>query len=87
VGPLGIPSDVELCGTVVVIGGGVGAAISYPTAKAMKQAGNHVISILGERTKELVILESEIAPISDELVISTDDGSYRQKQRELTIPR
>jgi ferredoxin--NADP+ reductase len=79
VGPLGNPSDVELYGTVVVIGGGVGAAIAYPTAKAMKQAGNHVISILGGRSKELVILESEIREISDELVISTDDGSYGQK--------
>ncbi len=79
VGPLGNPSDVERYGTVVVIGGGVGAAIAYPTAKAMKQAGNHVISILGARNKELVILESELGSISDELLISTDDGSYGQK--------
>jgi ferredoxin/flavodoxin---NADP+ reductase len=79
VGPLGNPSDVERYGTVVVIGGGVGAAIAYPTAKAMKQAGNHVISILGGRSKELVILESEIGAISDELLISTDDGSHGEK--------
>ncbi len=58
---------------------GVGAAIAYPTAKAMKQAGNHVISILGARNKELVILETEIGAISDELLITTDDGSYGQK--------
>ncbi len=76
VGPLGKPSEVELFGTVVVIGGGVGAAIAYPTAKAMKEAGNHVISIVGARNKELVILEPEIGAISDELLITTDDGSY-----------
>ncbi len=79
VGPLGKPSDVERYGTVVVIGGGVGAAIAYPTAKAMKQAGNHVISIIGARNRELVILESEIKAISDELLITTDDGSYGRK--------
>ena len=61
VGPLGKPSEVERFGTVVVIGGGVGTAIAYPTAEAMKEAGNHVISIVGGRTKELVILEEEIA--------------------------
>jgi ferredoxin/flavodoxin---NADP+ reductase len=79
VGPLGKPSEVERYGTVVVIGGGVGAAIAYPTAKAMKQAGNHVISIIGARNRELVILESEIKAISDELLITTDDGSYGRK--------
>jgi ferredoxin--NADP+ reductase len=79
VGPLGKPSDVQRYGTVVVIGGGVGAAIAYPTAKAMKQAGNHVISIIGARNRELVILESEINAISDELLITTDDGSYGRK--------
>jgi ferredoxin--NADP+ reductase len=76
VGPLGKPSEVELFGTVVVIGGGVGAAIAYPTAKAMKEAGNYVISIVGARNRELVILEQEIGSISDELLITTDDGSY-----------
>jgi ferredoxin--NADP+ reductase len=79
VGPLGKPSDVEPYGTVVIIGGGVGAAIAYPTAKAMKEAGNHVISIVGARNKELVILEAEIGAISDELLITTDDGSYGKK--------
>jgi ferredoxin--NADP+ reductase len=79
VGPLGKPSDVERYGTVVVIGGGVGAAIAYPTAKAMNEAGNQVISIVGARNKELVILEQEIGAISDELLITTDDGSYGRK--------
>lgn len=79
VGPLGKPSEIELFGTVVVIGGGVGAAIAYPTAKAMKEAGNHVISIVGARNRELVILEREISAISDELLITTDDGSYGVK--------
>ncbi len=79
VGPLGRPSEIELYGTVVVIGGGVGAAIAYPTAKAMKEAGNYVISIVGARNKELVIIEQEIGAISDELLITTDDGSYGLK--------
>ena len=75
VGPLGSPSHVERFGTVVVIGGGLGAAIAYPTAKAMKEAGNRVVSILGARNAALVILEREIAAISDELLVATDDGS------------
>ena len=79
VGPLGKPSDVKYYGTVVVIGGGVGAAIAYPTAKAMREAGNHVISILGGRSRNLVILEPEIRAISDEVFITTDDGSYGRK--------
>ena len=79
VGPLGHPSDVHLFGTVVVIGGGVGTAIAYPTAKALKQAGNHVIAILGARTKDLIILESEVRAISDEMFLTTDDGSYGEK--------
>jgi ferredoxin--NADP+ reductase len=79
VGPLGKPSEIKNYGTVVVIGGGVGAAIAYPTAKAMHEAGNHVISILGGRSRDLVILEEEIRAISDELFITTDDGSYGRK--------
>jgi ferredoxin--NADP+ reductase len=79
VGPLGKPSEVKHYGTVVVIGGGVGAAIAYPTARAMHEAGNRVISILGGRSRELVLLESEIRAISDELFITTDDGSYGRK--------
>ena len=79
VGPLGLPSEIEHFGTAVVIGGGLGTAIAYPTAKALKEAGNHVISIIGARTKDLVILESEMQAISDELYITTDDGSYAEK--------
>ncbi len=79
VGPLGKPSEIRHYGTVVVIGGGLGAAIAYPTARALHEAGNHVISILGGRSKDLVILESEIREISDEVFITTDDGSHGRK--------
>jgi len=79
VGPLGKPSEVKVFGSVVVIGGGVGTAIAYPTARALKEAGNYVMSIVGARTKELVILESEMRAISDELHVTTDDGSYAEK--------
>jgi ferredoxin/flavodoxin---NADP+ reductase len=79
VGPLGKPSEIKLFGTVVVIGGGVGAAIAYPTAKALHLAGNRVISILGGRNRDLVILEPEIRAISDEVHITTDDGSLGRK--------
>lgn len=76
VGPLGKPSEIEYFGTAVSIGGGVGTAIAYPTAKALKEAGNYVIGIIGGRTKELVILEDEMLKICDELYPTTDDGSY-----------
>jgi ferredoxin--NADP+ reductase len=79
VGPLGKPSAIEEFGTVVVIGGGVGAAMAYPTAVALKRAGNRVISILGARSRELVILEQEMLQVSDALTITTDDGSYGRK--------
>ncbi len=79
VGPLGKPSDIEKFGTVVVMGGGVGTAMAYPTAAALKQAGNKVISIVGARNKELVILEREMREVSDVLMITTDDGSYADK--------
>jgi ferredoxin--NADP+ reductase len=79
VGPLGKPSEVERFGTVCVIGGGVGAAIAYPTAVALKKVGNRVISILGGRTRDLVILEDEIRAASDEVHVTTDDGSYGEK--------
>jgi ferredoxin--NADP+ reductase len=78
VGPLGKPSEVRRFGTVVVIGGGVGTAIAYPTAVALKSAGNHVIGIVGARTKEMLILEDEMRHASDELFVMTDDGSYGQ---------
>ncbi len=79
VGPLGKPSDIRNYGTVVVVGGGVGTAMAYPTAVALKRAGNRVISIVGARNKELVILEPEMREVSDALMITTDDGSYADK--------
>lgn len=79
VGPLGQPSEVRLYGTAVVMGGGVGAAIAYPTAVALKAAGNRVVSILGARTRPLVILEDEIRAASDQVHVTTDDGSHGEK--------
>lgn len=79
VGPLGKPSDVEKYGTVVVIGGGVGTAIALPTARAMRDAGNRVIAILGARTKDLLILENEVREASSEVFVMTDDGSYGEQ--------
>jgi ferredoxin--NADP+ reductase len=76
VGPLGQPSEVEDFGTVAVVGGGVGTAIAWPTAVAFHRAGNRVIGILGARTRELVILEQEMAAVCHELTVTTDDGSY-----------
>ena len=79
VGPLGMPSEIKQYGTVVVMGGGVGTAVAYPTAKALKEAGNHVISIIGCRSQNLVILEDDLCQIADECYVSTDDGSYGYK--------
>ena len=76
VGPLGKPSHIEKFGTAVSIGGGVGTAIAFPTAVALKQAGNHTISIIGGRSKEFVILEDEMKKVCDEVYPTTDDGSY-----------
>jgi len=75
-GPLGRPTDMHKYGTVVCVGGGVGTAVLYPIVKGLKEAGNTVITINGARNKELVILEEELAKVSDELIITTDDGSY-----------
>ena len=75
-GPLGKPTHIEKFGTVVCIGGGIGAAPVLPIAKAMKEAGNRVISIIGARNKSLLILEKEMREASDELLVTTDDGSY-----------
>ena len=76
VGPLGKASHIENFGTAVSIGGGVGTAIAFPTAKALKEAGNEVISIIGGRSKEFVILENEMREVCDEVYPTTDDGSY-----------
>ncbi|AQQ09518.1 Dihydroorotate oxidase B, electron transfer subunit [Sedimentisphaera cyanobacteriorum] len=78
-GPLGNPTDIEKYGRVVCVGGGIGNAPLYPIAKALKQAGNEVISILGARTKELLILEEQFKEISDKTIAVTDDGSYGRK--------
>ncbi len=75
-GPLGQPSHLENFGTAVCIGGGVGIAVTYPIAKALQENGNKVISILGARTKDLLILEKQMRSVSDEVRITTDDGSY-----------
>ena len=74
-GPLGNPSDIEKLGTVLMVGGGVGIAALYPILKDLKAVGNRVITILGGRTSDLVILKDECAAHSDELLITTDDGS------------
>jgi ferredoxin--NADP+ reductase len=76
VGPLGHPSEIGRFGTVVVIGGGVGTAIAYPVARAMKEAGNRVVSILGARSRKQVILEDAMRAVSDETHVRTDDGSH-----------
>ncbi|MBN2514582.1 MAG: sulfide/dihydroorotate dehydrogenase-like FAD/NAD-binding protein [Deltaproteobacteria bacterium] len=75
-GPLGRPTEIEKFGTTVCVGGGVGIGVVYPITKALKEAGNRVISIIGARTKDILILEDEMKAISDELLIATDDGSY-----------
>jgi ferredoxin--NADP+ reductase len=79
VGPLGLPTHVEKLGTIVGIGGGIGAAPLLPIATAFKRAGNHLVSIVGARTKDLLILEDEMRAISDQITVTTDDGSYARK--------
>lgn len=84
-GPLGRPTDIRKVGTVVCVGGGIGVAPMHPIAKAMKEAGNRVIVIIGARTKDLVIFEEEMRKIADELIVVTDDGSYGRKAL-VTVP-
>jgi len=79
IGPLGHPTPIDNFGTVVCVGGGVGTAEVLPIARAAKAAGNEVISIIGARTKSLLILEDEMREASDELYIVTDDGSYERQ--------
>lgn len=79
VGPLGQATDIKKRGTVVCCGGGVGVAPLLPIVKAMKRAGNRVVSVLAARSKELIILEDQIREYSDEVIIMTDDGSYGRK--------
>lgn len=75
-GPLGKPSEIKNYGNAIVVGGGVGAAIAYPVARALQEAGNYVTTIVGARTKELVILEEEMTSVSDSYWVTTDDGSH-----------
>jgi len=75
-GPLGNPTEMRFMGTVVVIGGGIGTAVAYPLAKGMKEAGNRVIAVVGARSRDLIVLEKEVASVSDETIVTTDDGSY-----------
>jgi ferredoxin--NADP+ reductase len=78
-GPLGRPTKIEKIGTILACGGGVGIAPLYPIAKGFKIAGNRVINVLGARSKDLIILEKEMAACADEQVLMTDDGSYGKK--------
>ncbi|HTO93150.1 MAG TPA: sulfide/dihydroorotate dehydrogenase-like FAD/NAD-binding protein [Bacteroidota bacterium] len=79
VGPLGNPTPIGRHGIVACVGGGVGTAELFPIAKALKGAGNTVLTIIGGRTKELVILEEEMAACTDRVYVTTDDGSYARK--------
>jgi len=78
-GPLGNPTHIEKFGTVVCVGGGVGIAPMYPITEALKNAGNRVITIIGAKTKDLLIMEDEMKGVSDEFLVCTDDGSYGTK--------
>ncbi len=79
VGPLGKPTHIQKQGTVVCVGGGVGNAVVWAQVRGFKEAGNRVITIIGARSKELLILEQEIGALSDQLIVTTDDGSYGRK--------
>ena len=75
-GPMGKPTEIERCGHAVLVGGGVGTAVIYPQAKALKDAGNRVTAIIGGRSRAFVILEPELNDVCDEVLVCTDDGSY-----------
>jgi len=79
VGPLGVPTHIEKFGTVVCVAGGFAVAVIQPIARAFKEKGNKVISILGARTKNLIFWEDKLRQVSDELIVTTDDGSYGRK--------
>ena len=85
VGPLGNPTEIEKFGTVMVVGGGFGTATLLPVVRGMREAGNHVITVIGFRTKDLIFYEDKLREASDELVVSTDDGSYGHKG-VVTVP-
>jgi ferredoxin--NADP+ reductase len=79
VGPLGNPTPISMHGSVVCVGGGVGTAELYPIARALKDAGNTVHTIIGARSRDLIILEEEMRVFSDSVTVTTDDGSYGRK--------
>lgn len=79
IGPLGKPTDIEKLGHVVCVGGGTGIAVLFPITRGFKNAGNQVTSIIGSRTKDLLILEDKMKGVSDKLRVCTDDGSYGTK--------
>jgi ferredoxin/flavodoxin---NADP+ reductase len=79
VGPLGKAAEVEKVGTVVMVGGGTGVAILHHVTKAFKEAGNYVIGIIGAKEKDLIILEDEMRAMCDELIVTTDDGSWGER--------
>ena len=85
VGPLGKPTEIEKFGTVVLLGGGCGCAPVYPQVKALHDAGNQVICIMGFKNKDFVFWEKKMAAVCDELIITTDDGSYGRKGFTTTI--
>ena len=84
-GPLGRPSEIERHGVCVIVGGGIGSECALPVARALKETGNHIISIVGARTKDLVMLEEDFRRVSDELHITTDDGTYGKKGFVTTV--
>jgi NAD(P)H-flavin reductase len=79
VGPLGVPAHIENFGTVACVAGGVGTAVVAPIARALKDAGNKIISILGARSKNLLFWEDKLGSVSDQLIVTTDDGTYGRK--------
>ncbi len=78
-GPLGRPTEMKPYGTVALVGGGLGIAAIYPICRALREAGNHVIGIIGARSGELLFWEQEMRAVTDELLVCTDDGSYARK--------
>lgn len=85
IGPLGNSSEIEKFGKVICIGGGVGIAPIYPIARALKEKGNNITSIIGAKTKNLLFWEEKMKKVSDEFTITTDDGSYGRKG-VVTVP-
>ncbi|MCD6464982.1 sulfide/dihydroorotate dehydrogenase-like FAD/NAD-binding protein [Candidatus Bathyarchaeota archaeon] len=75
VGPLGNPTEIDKYGHVAVVGGGVGTALIYPWVRSLKKAGNHITTIIGARSANLLLLEKELSELSDEIYVSTDDGT------------